>query len=228
VTATASVIINSALRRLRVLQAGEQPDATESADALQSLNDLLGTLSIEKLFVPQTTNETFNLTVGKQTYTIGTGGDFNTGRPISISKAYTTILDVDYPCEVIPRKKWLGIVYKKTSSSYPYWLNYHDTSPLGVIEFYPIPTDASTFTMDSIKQLTEFTALNTPTDLPKEYERYLKFALANDLGPEYGKALTPADYTVMNRMYRRIKDNNHEPLDVRVFGPRRRYDIFTD
>jgi len=226
--ATAKVIIKSAMRRLRVIQSGEEPSAAELADALEYLNDLLGTLSVEGLFVPHTTNETLNLTPGKQTYSIGSGGDFNTGRPISIVSAYTTINGVDYPCEVIPRKKWLGIVYKATSASYPYWLNYHDKSPLGEINFYPIPTDATTFTIDSIKQLTEFADANAVTDLPREYERYLKYALANELASEYGKTLTPMDALSLQRMTNKIKAHNHEPLDVKVFGSRRRYDIFTD
>ena len=224
----AKTIIKAALRRLRVIQAGEEPSAAELADALEYLNDLLGTLSLDNLFVPQTTNETLALTPGKQTYTIGTGGDFDTSRPVSIVKAYTTVNDIDYPCEVIPRNKWLGITTKATDASYPYWLNYHDTSPLGEINFYPIPTDATTFTIDSIKQLTEFADANALTDLPREYERYLKFALANELSSEYGKALVPSDDRELQRLTRRIKAHNHEPLDVNVFGSRRRYNIFSD
>jgi len=225
---TAKKIIKSALRRIKVIQAGEEPTASEFTDALEYLNDLLADLSIETLFVPYVTNETFNLTQGKQSYTIGSGGDFNTGRPTSIVRAYTTILDVDYPCEVIPRNKWMGIVYKITTASYPYWLNYRDVSPLGEINFYPIPDTATTVTFDSIKQLTEFTDINATTDLPREYSRFLKITLANELASEYGKSLSQADYIAMTRIKKNIKNNNHEPLEVRVFGPRRRYDIFSD
>ena len=226
--ATANTIINSALRRIRVIQSGEEASPAESADALEYLNDILGTLSLAGLFVPYRTNETLNLTAGKQSYTIGTGGEFNTSRPVSIVRAYTTIDNVDYPCEVISRNKWMGIVYKSTSASYPYWLNYHDTSPLGKINFYPIPADATTLTIDSIKQLTEFANVNSATDLPKEYERYLKLSLANELASEYGQSFSATDYNSLQMIERKIKAHNHEPLDVKVFGSRRRYNIFTD
>jgi len=225
---TAKKIIDASLRRIRVLQSGETPTPDEYADSLDILNDLLGSLSIERLFMPHTVTEQFQLIAGQQTYTFGPGGDFDSQRPISIQSIYTTVADnVDYPCEIIPRKKFLGITYKKSTSTYPYWATYHDLNPLAEISFYPLPSQNAIVTIDSDSQLTEFASVDTQTDLPREYVRFLKYALANELGSEFGKSLNQFDYKSLVDMKKRIKSHNHEPLDVKVFGSQKKYNIYT-
>jgi hypothetical protein len=71
VTSTASDLIVGALRNLNVLAAGEPLNSNDSADALQVLNDLIESLSTEKLFIFTPNNYTLAWTPGQYSYTIG-------------------------------------------------------------------------------------------------------------------------------------------------------------
>lgn len=71
-------LITGALRNLNALEAGETPNASDSADSLQVLNDMLESWSIEKLLIFSSTENKFVFTPGKYQYTIGNpvGGTF--------------------------------------------------------------------------------------------------------------------------------------------------------
>lgn len=68
---TALDLITGALRNINALESGEVPNAQDANDALQVLNDLLESWTIEKLFVFSSTENRFVFTPGKYQYTIG-------------------------------------------------------------------------------------------------------------------------------------------------------------
>ena len=78
VTSTAQDLITGALRNINVLAAAETPSASDSADALQVLNDLLESWSIEHLNVYSVVENILYFTAGQYQYTIGNpvGGTF--------------------------------------------------------------------------------------------------------------------------------------------------------
>src|ERR1017187_9802781 len=79
-----SDLINSAFRKIGVIAAGELPNSDESADALISLNVMLESWSAEQVAIYQILNFQGLLVATQQAYTMGTGGNFNTARPIKI------------------------------------------------------------------------------------------------------------------------------------------------
>lgn len=68
---TALDLITGALRNINALESGEVPNPQDSNDALQVLNDLLESWTIEKLFVFSSNEQRFNFTPGVYQYTIG-------------------------------------------------------------------------------------------------------------------------------------------------------------
>lgn len=70
-TQTALDLIVGALRNLNALEAGEVPNANDANDALQVLNDMLESWSVEKLFVFSSTENILSFTPGVYQYTIG-------------------------------------------------------------------------------------------------------------------------------------------------------------
>lgn len=78
VTSTAQDIITGALRNINVLAAGETPSPSDSSDALQVLNDLLESWSIDHLNVYSVVENILTFTPGQYQYTIGNpvGGTF--------------------------------------------------------------------------------------------------------------------------------------------------------
>lgn len=71
VTSTALDLITSALRNINAQEAGEPIQANDAADALQVLNDLLDSLSTDKLFVYTASESIVAWTPGQFKYTIG-------------------------------------------------------------------------------------------------------------------------------------------------------------
>src|SRR5437899_10439831 len=60
---------------------GDTLTAAEQTEYLSVLNSMLDSWRIDKLLVYRILENTFNLVVGFDTYTIGTGGNFNIERP---------------------------------------------------------------------------------------------------------------------------------------------------
>src|SRR5277367_5603298 len=71
VTSTALDLITGALRNINAQEAGEPIQPNDAADALQVLNDLLESLSTDKLFVFTANQNIVAWTPGQFQYTIG-------------------------------------------------------------------------------------------------------------------------------------------------------------
>jgi len=186
---TALNIVKLSLKMLSVLGRGESLNAEESADALQVLNNMLGSWSAEGGLVFHNTNETFNVN-GAASYTIGTGADFNTSRPMRIVSAYISDGNADTPLERMDVSQYNDVADKDlTGRSYAYY--YDANFPEGRIYFYPIPSGAYTVTLFMVKRLTEFAALNTPYSFPPEYQDAIVKNLMINLAPYYSIEPTP-------------------------------------
>jgi hypothetical protein len=99
ISSTAQDLITGALRNINVLEAAETPSASDSADALQVLNDLLESWSIDHLNVYSVVENILTFTPGQYQYTIGNpvGGTF-TG---TVTSGSPTITGVTVPTNMI-------------------------------------------------------------------------------------------------------------------------------
>ena len=74
-------LITKALQKIGAVTKDETLSAGDVSDALSSLNDMISSWSLDSLIVYASTLENFTLTPGSYSYTIGSGGNFNTTRP---------------------------------------------------------------------------------------------------------------------------------------------------
>jgi len=181
--ATARSIIKSTLRKIHVLGKGAPLDADEANDALETLNDMLSIWSAEGDMIFTESKETFNLT-GAVSYTIGSGGTFNTVRPQYISAAFVSQGDTDYSLGSIDNQQYSRIS-QKDIASIPECYYYDAGYPLATLYLYPKPSSVSTITLYSFKPLTAFTNLDTDFAMPEEYKAALIYNLAIWIAPEY-------------------------------------------
>ena len=191
---TALGIIKSAMRKAGILTKGEDPAADESADALEMLNDMLASWSNDSMVVYARTLENFPITSGTASYTIGSGGTFNTVRPIKIISAYVRSGGIDYPVSVVSEENY-DLVSLKSVGSIPESMIYTNAYPLATITFYPTPATGYTFYLRSEKQLSSFT-LNQTIELPPGWKRALIHNLAVELAPEYGQQVPQEVVTI--------------------------------
>jgi len=180
---TARTIIKKSLQKIGALVKSEEPAADESDDGLSALNALMDSWGNDSLNEYARTLETFTLN-SSASYTIGSGGNFNTVRPSNIVSATVRSGEIDYAVDVIDDSTYNNISYKSTTGI-PQFLNYSNAYPLGVIKLYPIDSGASSITLLTEKPLTGFATLDTDMSLPPGWERALVYNLALELAPEY-------------------------------------------
>lgn len=190
-TVTALDIITGAAKLIGVVFKSEALTADEASDGLVLLNDMLDSWSNDGLLTNAYTLESFSLTTSA-TYTIGTGGAFNTSRPINIATAVVRVATVDYPLKIVtPEQYQTEVPVKTISSQIPQFLVYDNAYPLGTITLYPVPTSGSTLRILSNKPLSNLSALTTTVDLAPGWKRALKYNLALDMAPQYGAEVPP-------------------------------------
>lgn len=220
--ATAEKIIKRSLRLIGVLAAGETLSAEDLADSLDALNDMLDGWRADSLMVYALRDESLTMT-GAASYTVGTGGDLNTDRPVRIESAYWRSGSTDYPLRIAPAGQWNAITDKSTTGT-PDWLYYDAANPLGVIRLHPSPSDGVLHVSTWVPLLS--VAATDDIDLPPGYREMLVYQLAMRLAPEYGKS-APAEVVAMASA---AKDrvgviNFRAPIMSTGLGDGRRYDI---
>lgn len=226
---TANDIINRALRSLSVIGQGESADASQAADCLVALNDMISSWANESLMLFQVVQDSIALTPGKKDYTIGEGAyDLNTVRPVEVLQAFIRLNNADYPVKVIDRARYQSIVLKTASSNIPQWLYYDTGYPASTIRLWAVPSQANTLFIDSQKALSGFATLADTVSLPPGYERALRLNLAVELMPEYQVRNDKIDQMAMQAKAG-IKRVNYTPPKANLgLTERRRYSIFSD
>ena len=177
-------IITRSMLVAGIITKAETPSSDEATDAMEALNGILGSWSNDSNFIVSRTVESFPLT-GAASYTIGTGGNFNTTRPIDIASVYLRSGSVDYPA-LSRTDEDFGAIPQKDISSRPIYYNYTNSFPLGVIKVYPVGDASYTIFIISEKPFAEFTALTDVVNFQPGVKRALVYNLAMELAPEYG------------------------------------------
>lgn len=178
-------MITSAMRKIGALSQGEVPTASESSDGLASLNAMLESLALKKIFVYYDREDVFNMVGGQASYTIGTGGNFSMPRPNEITGAFVRDAGFDYPLSVITQPQYAGITVKGTLSDHPEALYYEKSYPLGRVFLYQTPLEALPLHLHSSALLQSFANLTDVLSLPAGYERMIIFNLAVDIAGDY-------------------------------------------
>lgn len=183
--------------------------------------------------IPYRTKEALSYSAVQSEYTIGSGGDLDTARPIQVLDAYHRDSNsIDYPMELMSFRRY-GDIADKDVQNYPTRLYYEPEYPLGKIHFDYKPQTGLTLHLTSLKHLTSIATLDTDISLPPEYDRALKFNLMLDIAPDYGMKASSEIVnaaTESKRNIKRIAKGNRESILVmdRALTGGAPYNIFND
>lgn len=193
--------VAQALKKIGVVAEGEAASASQLSDGMISLRGLLDSWSNSKLIVPNVVTETLTLVPGQQTYTIGTGGEFATPRPVSIENIQIRDASgLDSKVDLVTQEEWAGIALK-SSAGKPSYSYFERTAPLGKINFWPVPSEASTIVLNSKKQFADTLNSNDELNFGPGYDRAIIFNLTVDIAPEYGKPVAAEVLKIANDSY---------------------------
>lgn len=233
---TAKNLIEDALTMLMVYSPDTILTAEESNTALRSLNALIESIANDNLTINTVTKESFNLVGGQATYTWGTGGNFNSSRPITVESVTVAITgtagNIDFPVAIVQYDDYAAIKLKTLQTNYPQYCYIDGAYPLNNVTFYPVPSSAIPVTFYSYKQLTEFVTVADAVALPQGYYRMLVALLAIELAPSYQLTASQNIYDIANQAKRSIMRTNARPLTMQtdpvLMGSGGRYNIFSD
>ena len=236
-TKTVKQLIQSSLTMLMVYSPDVILTAEEFNTSLDTLNELIESLANSPFTIYTVTKEDFTLVGGKATYTFGTGGNFNSPRPINIEAVTTAITgtagNIDFPVALINYDDYAAISLKTLQTNYPQYCYPDGAYPLNNITFYPVPSSAIPVTIYSYKQLGEFTNITESVNYPPGYYRMLKALLAIELAPSYQLEASQNIIDIANDAKRKIMRTNAKSLTMQTdpvlagnsYG---RYNIFSD
>lgn len=213
-------VIKAALRLINVLEAGEDPEPDDAQDALDTLNSMVDSWNAERLMVYTLPRLVFNLQATKQTYTLGINGDFNTPRParIELISVITNLNNPDGPLE-LPIEKvteygWAAIPVKSITSTLPQKVWDDNGNPLRNLSYWPIPQINLQTAIYPWTAISQFSELGAQFNFPPGYYRALRYNLALELAPEYGKEPSPSVSGIAVASRAIIKSNNMETLEM--------------
>jgi len=195
---TLTQVAQFAALELGVLDSGEGLSAQQLADFLYSINAAIDNRSSEQAEVLSVLIATFVLTAAQKSYTIGTGQNFDTARPVAITAAQH-ILTVsahpyETPIEVQHARQWAANMDRGSSSLVVRKLFYDRQFPTGNVYLSPIPLTASSIELTMWQPLGQFADATTPLTVPPGYSDWYNLLGCICMAPQFEMAV-PASVT---------------------------------
>jgi hypothetical protein len=188
-------ILNDALMLLGVQDPTESINAAQAQACLRRLNAMLSTWSAQGLMVYTFTPTTFPLTIGKQSYTIGAGGDFNVDRPIWLNQVSiiptASAPNLEIPIDIDSDDDWQNVLIKSVTSTFPLEVHPRGDYPLQTLDFWPVPTAACSVVLYLPQQLGQFATMNDTISFPPGYEEAITYAVVTRIAPLFGIPVSP-------------------------------------
>ncbi len=208
---TALQLITGSMRLIEAVESGEAPTTDEQTDALAVLNQLLDSWSIQGLAVYRREFSPYVTVAAQASYVIGAGEEWDGARPTAISDAYVTINDIDYPLDILTDSQYAAEPNKTLQASMPTGIYYDPAYPDGRVYVVPVPDAALTITLVHDEAFTALASVSTSLSFPPGYERALRYALAVELAPEFGKTPSPIVMRNADEAMGLIKARNIQP-----------------
>lgn len=182
---TARDICTGALELDGIIAAGEAGSAADLSLCLRRLNGMLSAWSLNRNNILASVIETFPLVNAQASYTVGTGGNFNTTLPIKVEESsFITYQTVDFPLRSITEDEYSQIPYK-ANGGIPEVFWFDRSATLATLYFYPVPQTLQTFQMHSVKPFTAFADLDTAYTFAPGYEEAFTYSLAERIAPAF-------------------------------------------
>lgn len=231
---TATDLITLALKDIGALGVGQSISAEDTADALATLNMMLGEWQAERLSVYHLV-DTPLLSTGAQSYTVGIGGNFNIQRPTHIESVYARLNagssnPIDYPVTLLDSREDYARIALKSLSSFPELAYYDAAYPLGNLLFYPIPNNTFELHIVTMEVLPQFTAPGTVISLPMQYMSAIRYNLGPYLAPSYQIEPLPSLVRRAFNAKQVIKRMNAQLQSMRMprgLGSRQKFNIYS-
>jgi len=234
-------IITDAARDAGILAEGQVLSSEDVNQAFKRFNRILASYQQRKLNIYRLNDMAFTAT-GAQSYTVGPGGNFDTGtdqRPSRLHGAYERTLPslgtntTDASLSEINSREDYSRITNKSLVSTPTHYFYDPAFPLGNFYPWPIPSSGSSELHILLKEpLSRFDNLSDTILLPEEYELALQYILAENICVGYGFTVSPDLQRLVKGAKDTLKGANHRVSEMEMPGDLAQsgggYDIYSD
>ncbi|MEK6346368.1 MAG: hypothetical protein V4764_02750 [Burkholderia sp.] len=216
-------LITRALKRANVLGVGQTAQAEDVKDAFYELVSMLAEWQTDRYLVYQTIDVAAPST-GKQSYTVGPGGDFDVPRPSRIEQAFArqmaagTQSEVDYPLATLFAREDYDRIRMKGLGSWPQMFYYDRGFPLGNLFVWPIPNSTFELHLTVMQELQQFTNPAEQINMPPIYARAIEYNLSVLLYPMYGLQPDQVVVVTAKRLLNRLRGTNAEIPQLTIGG----------
>jgi len=181
---TGSGIVDAAYIKVGI----DAPTTAQYTSGLVGLNNLVSQWGGESL-IYCVTSESFTVSTGDEEYTIGSGGDWDTIRPLRVESCFLRDADnYDYPVVVMDSKSYNSI-RNKTFDIRPVKLYFLPEYPLAKIIFDAAADADYTAYFEFIKSIPELATIGTTITMPDEYKEALVYNMAISLGEDFDRVI---------------------------------------
>lgn len=230
---TAADQINGAMRLLNILDQDDTADATQLANGLTALNQMIDSWNTERLSIYSTQDQQFTWTAGNASRTLGPTGNFIGNRPVLLDDSTyykNASTGVSYGVSFINQEQYDAIALKTATTTYPQVMFINMDYPNITMYVYPVPTTDLEWHFISVTEITQPATSATTLALPPGYLRAFKYNLALEIAAEYGLQADPRVVRIADISKRNLKRINN-PNDVMampyaIMTRRSRYNIY--
>lgn len=191
---TTNDLINSALFLISELGVGETPDAFMLVTGLEILNEIIDSWTAAKIYIPYVTTLSFNLTTGKQVYSIsdmtGVTPDITANRIVNLDYVNIFVAAASAPSvilslNIITDTQFYGLNRLSTLTARPTYVLLENKPLISTLTFYPIPDQNYPCQVRAKSMLSYMTQGQDLTNLPPYAYGFLKYALAREFMAYY-------------------------------------------
>jgi hypothetical protein len=223
---TAQNLIYSAFRVIGHTRAGQTNGPESLADGLVALNGLIDSATINRGFVFTERLDTWTLTIGKQTYTIGVDPagmltpDLVAARPVKLTRANLLLSSasntVRRKINLLTDAEWRSKAVQNIPGM-PIDLYNDGSDPLSTYWFYMTPDQAYVIETYSWQQLIGLATLASLIVVPPGYYEFYLYSLAARLASMFGKELPSATMALLSQA-------RYDVMALNAISPRIRSD----
>ena len=217
--------ITAALSEIGVQSPGDAtPDSADLAQASKVLNRMIDGFQARKLYIFGEQRQVFVPAQLKQTYTLGTNGDFNVPRPARITRFGVLSLNnplqpIELPLDSLTEEQWARIPVKNISSALPQRVYDDQQFPLRNLNYWPIPNVLINFIVYNWVQLNSWAIGDYKTDLtfPPAYQDLIVYNLAVRLIPSFSASAvaSPVLIELARSSIRAVQAMNAKMIDLK-------------
>jgi hypothetical protein len=182
-------LVTAAIRSIGVVAAEETPSTSELTDGMYAINDILSSWSPQILPITPLTRETFALT-GAASYTMGASGTWNTTRPVKIEALGVVATNgARKSARRVAVEEFTSI--PDTTSTGLFSDIWYADGGFPLVNVYLLPKPATgNVEIESYKPLAPFVNLTDTVNIMPGYTRALRWALAFEMAPEFGRPVS--------------------------------------